>query len=290
MKPSAFFLALFLAQSALADPRPARDTADVGQAGSWSTGVFNPLRVAVHDRVELEAHPLVFFVAPNLLARVALLKPDAPPGAGRGLRLTGELGLSLPTFGMRLLSGYFFPTWATSGSQVGWMLIPQLGLVLSGDVGATDTWTVRVDGAVRVPLGPNSATPLNSFLAPLDLLLAAPLTGGCFRVGGAWDHAFGEVLRLRAEANLYLTGSQGDVREAGASVGPAAAISPVFVTAHLGLDIAVFKQSRVTVGVLWANHDQGATRVVTGADGFSERVRVRSNDFLPTLDYIWAGW
>ncbi|MBL8938712.1 MAG: hypothetical protein JNM69_29395, partial [Archangium sp.] len=49
-------------------------------------------------------------------------------------------------------------------------------------------------------------------------------------------------------------------------------------------------QSRITVGVLWANYDQGQTATVKGADGFSERVRVRSNNFLPTLDYIWAGF
>jgi len=30
--------------------------------------------------------------------------------------------------------------------------------------------------------------------------------------------------------------------------------------------------------------------VVKGSDGFSERVRVRSNNVLPTIDYIWAGF
>lgn len=251
-------------------------------------GVFNPLRIALHDRVELQAHPLVFFVAPNLEARFALLK--APLGQPRGLRLTGELGLSLPTFGMRLTKGYLFPTWATSANDIGWMLIPHLGVLLSGDVFTNDTWTLRGDASFRVPLGPNSATPLNSFLAPLDVLLAAPLTGFCGRVGGAYDHAFGESLRLRGELNLFVTGSQGDLLVGGQNVGPLASLSPLMVTAHLGLDIAVFKQSRITVGVLWANYDQGASALVTQADGFSERLRVRSNNFLPTLDYIWAGW
>ena len=36
------------------------------------------------------------------------------------------------------------------------------------------------------------------------------------------------------------------------------------------------------------NLDEPVT--VKGADGFSERMRVRSNNFLPTLDYIWAGF
>ena len=64
---------------------------------------------------------------------------------------------------------------------------------------------------------------------------------------------------------------------------------PIILTAHVGLDIAVFKHSRIALGVLWANYDQGATAVGTDKDGFAERVRTRSNNFLPTLDFIWGG-
>ncbi|MCA2980081.1 MAG: hypothetical protein INH41_31750 [Myxococcaceae bacterium] len=273
-------LSLLVAASALAAPRPARDTAAVGQRGAASVGLFNPLRVAIADGIELEANPLVFFVAPNLNSRFRLLD-------GR-FQLTAEAGLSLPTFGMRLMKGFFFPSWETSSNDIGWMLVPRLGVVFSGSAFEHDVWTVKADAALRVPLGPNSATPLNSFVIPLDLLLAAPLTGFCARVGGAWDHAFGERLRLRGEANLFVTGAQGTLVVSGQPVGPIAPISNVVVTAHLGLDIAVFQQSRVTVGVLWANADQGASQVVRQADGFSERVRGRSNNILPTVDYIWA--
>ena len=294
MRRALLGLVLVLSSVAFAEPRPARDTADVGDRGDWSVGVFNPLRIAVHDRVELEANPLVFFVAPHVNARFAILKDaEADPAEGpkpRGLRLTGELGLSLPTFAMRLMKGWTFPSWSTSSDDVGWMLVPRLGLLLSGDVLTHDVWTVRADAAVRVPLGANNATPMSSFVAPLDLLLAAPLTGICARVGGAYDHAFGERLRLRGEFNVYVTGGQGDLVVAGADVGPLAAINPVILTAHVGLDIAVFKQSRITVGALWANYDQGQTVVVADADGFSKRVPVRSNNFLPTIDYIWAGF
>ncbi|MDX2014939.1 MAG: hypothetical protein SFW67_32380 [Myxococcaceae bacterium] len=273
-------LSLLASSLALAAPRPARDTAAVGQQGHGSVGVFNPLRLAIVDGIELEANPLVFFVAPNVNARFRLF--DGP------LQLTAEAGLSLPTFGMRLTKGFLFPSWETSTNDIGWMLIPRVGVVLSGRVFEHDVWTAKVDAAFRVPLGPNSATPLNSFLIPLDLLLAAPLTGLCARVGGAYDHAFGDRLRLRGELNLFVTGGQGDLVVSGQRGGPIAPISNLVVTAHLGLDIAVFQQSRVTVGVLWANADQGASQVVRQADGFSERQRVRSNNFLPTLDYIWA--
>ncbi|MCU0697784.1 MAG: hypothetical protein MUC96_14760 [Myxococcaceae bacterium] len=273
-------LSLLVSSLALAAPRPARDTAAVGQQGQGSVGVFNPLRIAIVDGVELEANPLVFFVAPNVNSRFRLF--DGP------LQLTAEAGLSLPTFGMRLMKGFFFPSWETSSNDIGWMLIPRVGVVLSGKVFEHDVWTAKVDAAFRLPLGPNSATPLGSFVIPLDLLLAAPLTGVCTRVGGAYDHAFGERLRLRGEVNLFVTGGQGNLVVSGQSVGPIAPLSNVVVTAHLGLDIAVFQQSRITVGVLWANADQGASQVVRLADGFSERQRVRSNNFLPTLDYLWA--
>jgi len=275
-------LSVLLASAVLAAPRPARDTADVGKQGDYSVGIFNPLRIAIVDGIELEANPLVFFVAPNVNARFRLL--------GGPLRLTAEAGLSVPTFGLRLMKGFFFPSWATTPNDIGWMVVPRVGVLLSGTVLEHSVWTARADAAFRVPLGPNSATPLNSFVAPLDLLLAAPLTGVCARVGGAYDHALGDTLRLRGEANLFVTGGQGNLTFSGANLGALAPLSQLIVTAHLGLDIAVFKQSRITVGVLFANFDNGRTQVVAGADGFSDRVRVRSNNFLPTLDYIWAGF
>lgn len=296
------FFQLALASSVLASSlataqvRAARDTADVGPAGSWSVGIFNPLRIAVVDRLELEAHPLVFFVAPNVNARFALLRGtptgpgDARPVTPEDMRLTAEAGLSLPTFAMRLLKGWTFPSWDEGKDNVGVMLIPRVGLLLSGTVASRHVWTARAGAAFRLPLGPNSAAPLDSFLTPLDLLFSAPLTGFLGRLGGAWDHALGQSLRLRAEANVYLTGPSGRLWVSQADMGPLASLSPVVVTAHLGMDIAVFQHSRVTVGVLWANADQGKSVVVTGADGFADRVRVRSNNILPTVDYIWAGF
>lgn len=282
-------LLVLIATTAFATPRPARDTADVGNVGSYSVGIFNPLRIAFHNRFELQAQPLLFFVAPHLDARFAILKPPVAPGElPMGVRLTAEAGLLMPTFGMRLMKGFFFPSWETSTNDVGFMLIPRVGLLASGDFFTNDVLTFRIEGSLRIPLGPNNATPLNSFLAPLEILFAAPLTGFCGRFGGAYDHAFGDVLRLRGELNLYITGQQGNLNVEGTNVGAIAPISPFIFTAHLGLDIAVYKYSRITVGALFANYDQGATQVVTRSDGYSERVRVRSNNILPTVDFIWA--
>lgn len=272
-------------QAAEPQPRPARDTADVGDKGSWSMGLFNPLTVALHHRIELRLHPALFFVAPHFNLRLALLK-----GGGAPVRVTLETGMQVPTLLMQLTKGYLFPTWASGADNIGWMLITRYGLLVSGDAFAHDVWTVGADASFRIPLGPNSATPLHSFLAPLEIITAAPLTGFLGHAGGAYDHAFGTRLRLRGSLDLYVTGPQGDVKEGMLAKGPVAAISPFIITAHLGLDIAVFKHSRVTLGVLYANYDAGASEVRTGSDGFSDRVRVRSNNFLPTLDFIWAGF
>ena len=64
-----WLLFVLVATAALATPRPARDTADVGNTGTWSVGLFNPLRVSFHNRFELQAQPILFFVAPHLDAR-----------------------------------------------------------------------------------------------------------------------------------------------------------------------------------------------------------------------------
>jgi hypothetical protein len=289
---NALLLAMMLAQAAepAADlvpesdwPRAARDTADVGPKGRWSSGIFNPLRIAISDDIEVETHPLLFFVAPNLTGRFALVKEP--------VRVTLEGGLLVPTFGMRLLKGYLFPTWATSANDIGWMVIPRVGLLISGTVRTHDVWTIRGDYSGRVDLARrNSAMPIESFLAPLDLLMAAPTTGFLGAMGGAYDAAINRRLRLRATFNFYVSGAASQhLFVDGVDLGPLATRDPLTVTGHLGLDIAVFKHSRITVGVLWANYDQGATVVVKDKDGFAERLRVRSNNFLPTLDYIWAG-
>ncbi|MFZ5439844.1 MAG: hypothetical protein ACOZQL_07530 [Myxococcota bacterium] len=279
------------AATALAAPRPARDTADVANKGTWSVGVFNPLRIAFTDRVELQAHPVLFFVAPHLDVRFAILKNDFENGSPpTGVRLTAEAGVLMPTLAMRLTRGFLFPSWTTSSNDVGFMLIPRVALLASGNFFTHDVLTFRLEGQMRIPMGPNSATPLNSFLAPLDILFAAPLTGFLGRGGLAYDHAFGDRLRLRGEVNLFITGTQGNLMVARTNVGPIGELSPFIFTAQLGLDIAVFEHSRIMVGGFFANYDQGATEVRTGSDGFSERVRVRSNNILPTVDFIWSGF
>lgn len=66
--------------------------------------------------------------------------------------------------------------------------------------------------------------------------------------------------------------------------------TPFILTARPGLDIAVFTQRRVTAGVYFANDDQGDSRLMKGADGFSTRQPVRRINIVPTIDCLWAGF
>lgn len=260
---------LLAGSSALAQPLPARDTADVGARNSWSVGVFNPLRWSIRDGVELEAQPLVALVSPHVSVRVAHL-------SGRW-RVAGEYGLGVPTFGMRLLGDLLFPSWdpETSGDRIGWALVPSVGAVVS--TGERGVFTARAQLAIGIPLGRNDANPLDAY-APVDLAFAPALTGLRARIGAQYDHPLTERLRLRGGADVWATGAN-----------PAPARSPLFLSAWAGLDVGVGASSRFTAGLRWFNSDQRRTRLVQDAEGFSTRQRVRSNDVFPTLDFIWAG-
>lgn len=283
MKALAAAVAVTLAGVASAEPRLARDTADVGKKGSWSVGVFAPLRISVTDWLELSGHPLLFFVDPNVTARFGLLREGA-------VRLSTEVGVAVPTPVMRLTQGFLFPTWATSNNKIGWMMVPRAAVLVSGGDRRKHVWTALAEFQFRVGFEQTNAGPLTSFLAPLDLAFAAPLTGYVGRVGGAGDFALGDSLRLRGELNVHLTGTDGHLVVNGVGdVGPLPSLSPWYFTGHLALDIAVGKASRLSLGVYYANYDSGASEVRKGADGLSQRFRVRSANILPTIDFIWAG-
>lgn len=273
-------VAAFFASTALAAEAPSpRETADLLAPGQWSVGVFNPLRYGLTDSVELVGHPLLYLAgSPNVVVRVGHL--EGP------VRVTGEYGLSLPTVGARLMKGFFFPSWETSGDNVGWMLVPRAGVVVSGDVAADGVWTARADFAFRLPLGGNDAMPFESFLAPLDLVFAPALTGWRARVGVGYDHALSARLRGHGEVNVYATGRNPDGWAQPADVDGTGV--PLYVSAHAGVDVALSEQARLTFGVIWYNYQQFATRLVTDEEGFSSFERTRSNNVLPTIDFIWT--
>lgn len=233
---------------------PARESAFVGVERA-SIGVFAPLTLRLADGVELRGHPLVFLVAPNAVLRVE----HADLG---GFRIAGEYGLSIPTFGMRLARGYLFST----AARIPVMAIPSLGVVASrGDPSGT-VWSLSADVALRVRFGRDDLTPMDA-PAPLEMVFATAAGGYRVRVGGAYDAALGERWRLRGYADGFLI--------------PSRELSPLAFRIGAEAHLLVGRASRFAFGVVYWNADQGDYDPATGG-------RLRSNDFLPTLDFIWA--
>lgn len=268
-----------------ADPHlRARDTADVRSQWSWSVGVFNPLTVAVADGVEIEARPLLWIASPNATVRVAHLT-----SATGGLRITGEYGLAVPYAVFRSapplgLAGYLFPSCnvaAADESQAAWCQQPgpilQPSVALMGSYGGANVVTAKLEMAVGMPLGGKRPTGSLGGYPALELLFAPALDGYRFRAMGRYDRELLSWLRASGEGNLWLVGvPNGEDR------------SPLLFSAHAGLDIGVGKSSRVTVGCMYWNSDQHEQVVETGGTNGAQRVRVRSHDLFPTVDFIWS--
>lgn len=270
---------LFSSTAFASDEQKPRETADLLAPGQWSVGVFNPLRYGLTDSIELVGHPLLYLAGtPNAVVRVAHVTGP--------IRVTGEYGLSLPTVGARLMKGYFFPSWETSDSNIGWMVVPRAGVVVSGNAATDAVWTARADFAIRVPFGDSDAMPFESFLAPLDLVFAPAMTGWRARVGFGFDKRISARLRGHGEINAYATGRNPDGWAQPADVDGTGV--PLYVSAHAGVDVALSTRSRLTFGVLWYNYQQFATKLVTDNNGFSSYERTRSNNVLPTVDFIWT--
>ena len=264
---------MLLAPPVGAETLTARETAVVARKGTYSVGVFNPLRVAVTDRFELETQPLLFLIAPNLTVRVAHVD------VGDRLRITGEYGLSMPTPAMKVAQGHLFPSWAHGRQHVGWIIAPGAGLVASRGDPEGQVVTVRMDLTVGVVLSHTDTTPLDTY-APLELLFA-PVTGGYRgRVGAIYDRRLAPRWRARGYGDLYLHAS-GELHDPG----DWPLRSSPHVTTRLGaaVDFAPGRRmrNRLTLGVAWWNYAQHEIDPVT----FQPR---RSNDVFPTLDFIWT--
>jgi hypothetical protein len=246
-----------------------RDTA--APVAGYAVGVFSPLTLRLGERLELRSHPLFFLVAPNFVLRIQHI---ADPTRWS---VTGEYGLSIPTGAMRLSQGYLFPSWERGGGHIGWYAAPRVGLVVTHGATAPTVFTARVDVTVGIPVTPGDAQPLDA-PAPLNLLMAPVLTGIRTRAGVLVDRAIGDRFRVRGYADLYLHG------RSALAMGPDALTwSNVTTRAGAGVDFApgARRKNRITVGVAWWNSDQHEIDPATFA-------RVRSNEFWPTFDFIWA--
>ena len=245
--------------AAAAPPLAPRDSALLAPQGSWSVGVLEPLRYAVSDRVTLSAHPLLFALAPNADAEVAL-------GSVGAVALAGEAGASVPTLALRLLQGHLLPEWKTSGRKVGLSLVPHAGVRASHPLGAPGLLTLSADVAVGLtrPLGETQGL---GAPAPLELLLAPALGGVRTRAGALGEWALQPRLRLRVQGDVYHYDAGG---------------SPWSTRVAAGVDVGVGAHGRLALGAQWWNSDQHAYDFASGEHH-------RSNDFVPTVDFIWAG-
>lgn len=245
---------------------PARNTADVLPEGHWSVGAFDPLRVGVTPDVELVTHPVLdLLLSPNLEVRVVLARLGS-------LRITGEYGLSLPTFAMRLTQGYLFPSWKTSNDRVGWILVPSSAIAVSH--GERTVVTGRLEVAAGIPLGRNDAKPLDAW-APLELLLAPALTGFRSHVMLGVDHPILPWLRGRASLDYWRIGPSEPTR------------SPFLFGGSAALDLKTSERTTLTLGAVVYDYDQHRTEVVRGDDGRWQRKRVRNVDVWPMIDFVY---
>lgn len=269
-----------------AEPLAPRETADVAPKGSWSVGVFNPLRWAAIDGLELEAHPLVWLGAPHMTVRWRHLN-----GGAGGWRLTGEYGVGVTTGAWTAakplgLSGDLVPSckvaaaeperanWCTRPERV-W--VPTLGLALSkgwlDDGQERGVLTVRAD--VATGFGADREQPLDAW-APVNQQLAPWVGGTRARLRAGYDHALRDGLRLRGELGLYWL-HQPDGRD----------LSPWSTSLYVGADLRTSEHTRVTAGAVWWNADSHAVEVVKNADGYAVAERVRTNELWPTIDFVW---
>ncbi len=90
-------------------------------AREFQVGLFGPMRWRMDDRTEVSGHPLVFFVAPNVMLKRQVWQQGDLTVAMRG-------GLGIPTGLLRLAQTQFWGDQYT----IGWML--------SLDVAAIATW------------------------------------------------------------------------------------------------------------------------------------------------------
>jgi hypothetical protein len=243
---------------------PARDDASTLPRGHLSFGIWNPLRYALSDGVELQAHPLIFFVSPHLEAHVEHLR------AG-GWRLTGVYALSLPSPAMRLSQGYLFPAWKQGGGKIGWSLVPRVGLLASRYLRGDTALTLRADLAVGIPLVRGDARPLEAW-APLDLLFDPVVAGYRGRVGAIYDRPLSARWRWRVLADAYLHGIDRDHTSG--------FLTRVTFRVGAGIDLALGRRTRLVLGVYGWNDYQHA------ADDAGNPVR--SNLLLPVIDLLWS--
>jgi hypothetical protein len=252
---------------AAANSFPALGDAGLLARGSYVVGLVSQTRVGLDELLELDTQlGWWLFLSPHLQLRIKHLD-------SRQLRLSSSIGLSTPTPAMRLLKGYLFPSWETSGQNVGWFVVPEIGIAASS--GARLVLGARVTLAVGLGVGPNAAGSLDTY-APIELLFAPALNGFRVSMTATADYLVLRWLRARIELSLHAIG-EGDPPR-----------SPWIGQVSVAGDVALGRRWRLSAGLAIYNYDQRAQEVVRGEGGRFERRAVRSTDVFPTLDVVFV--
>ena len=233
------------------------DSAALLKSGQWETGLFNPLRVGLSDKLELRLHPFVALVSPH-----AVLRFDH--GKLQGGDLTVEWGLGVPTYGLRQLQGDSAGTLLPMDHEVPWMVVPRVGMVWSRG-NDNRIYTMRADLTLGVAFNQPDRPVQSTGAGWLDLLFAPATDGYRARLGATYDRALSGRMRARTSLDVYATGI---------------ADNPLMVLGRQVFDIGLWKGkderwNRISLGVAWLNSDSHATG---GA---------RSNDFMPMIDFVF---
>ncbi len=251
----------------------ARDTAVPVE--KWSIGLFDPLRIPVGDDVELATHPLLFLaLAPNAEIKVRHSAHRPRERHGEFWSIASTWGLSVPTVPMRLTQGALFPKWEEGGGRVGWFVVPSVGLLATH--GDERSWTLALDTAIGISLGPNDARPLDGY-APLEVLFGPALNGTRVHGRVTYDVGFGKHLRARVGLDGWFLGRGTPEPEK----------SPWILGAHGGFDFHLTWHTRLALGVRAYDYDDHRQEVRKDEAGKWHRVAVRSVDVYPTLDFIY---
>jgi len=256
-----------LAATAVAEPMPARETARVLPKKGVAVGLTSPSAIGLGHGLEITGMVVPWLLlSPNASLRAELLKTKS------GITFTTEYGLGVPSGAMWIFKGYLFPTYATSQTSPPFILQQHAGVWLSG--GERGVWTARAD--VTTGLGGNSNfQPLDSY-APVNLWFGPATTGSRWHLGGTYDYALLDKLRVRAGLHGYALGKTTITDQ-----------SLLYFSADAALEVGLGKRFRVALGAQWYNYDKHEIVVEQNDSGKWQKVHVRSNDFDPTIDLVF---
>lgn len=263
-----------------------RDSAFAPRIGSWSIGIFNPLKIQINDEIGIETHPLVaLIIAPNLKVWQRVWSKN-------NMRLQGMYGLSTPSWSLQRNIPFGLASYLSSSCQVneaepnrapescqrpGFDFVPQLGARLSGEQGK-GIWSLEADLAYGFMINGSRPTPLDSY-APIEIAYAPSTQHYRAHLGMKYSQLLHPRLAISLAADLYLTG------QADPAIMPEK--EPLSVSSQLSFDWATSRHTSLTFGAIMWVSDQRAFELIEDEQGFVKKESVMSFDIFPTLDFLW---